>query len=200
MNTSAHFKGGLVAGLAAAGLAAASGAVPMGSLPIEGLPFGADALARLPGDIHVPGGLATLGAVALTAGLMALFPDLDVASRPQRWFYRGLLGALAALYLAGVAGELLAGLALVALLPLVHKHRGWTHWPLTPWLLALLAAVAHETLRARGAWIGGFAWANVAALLRSHWPFVAACVIGHHTHLLLDARFFRQPLRLARRR
>ena len=70
----------------------------------------------------------------------ALFPDLDVASVPQRWFYRAAAALLLVLISQGRAGDA-ALLGLLALLPLMHRHRGWTHrwWavPLVPLALFL---------------------------------------------------------------
>lgn len=143
------------------------------------------------------GGLGWLGPRAVVAAacfaialLMALFPDLDTASLPQRWVLRGMFLAMIGAFLAE-AWPLFAVLAFAALLPALHRHRGWTHWRITPWLVAGFLATAYEYHRASASWFGRFDWEGVAELLGRHWVFVAACVAGHYTHLLLDARSVR---------
>ena len=124
------------------------------------------------------------------AWLMALFPDLDTASLPQRWYLRGMFLALLISLLLGRM-DLFVSLALLALAPLLHKHRGWTHWKITPWLLAPLLGAAQEVQRASDSWFSRFAWGNVTVFLQDYWPFVLACVLGHYTHLILDSRRIR---------
>ena len=175
MNFRGHFAGGVAAGTVAGSLALISGPLGLG-----------DALPRdMPGD--VPAGLAHFSSVFATAGFMALFPDLDTASVPQRWFLRGAF-VLLALMLVWERMDLFVMLAFAALLPLIHRHRGWTHWKVTPWLVALFLAAVHEHLRAESSWFFGFSWHNVWAFLRLYWIYVFACVLGHYTHLLLDSR------------
>lgn len=177
MNFGGHVVGGVVAGVVAAGVAGAAagaGTPPAMFDELEGL----------------------LGSGALAAGcfgmafLMALFPDLDTASIPQRWYVRIMFVGLVTTLIAGWR-ELFAVLALLALLPLLHRHRGWTHWPITPWLVALLLAVAQEYADARASWFSRFSWQDVGSLLLEGWPFVLACVLGHYTHLVLDSRSVR---------
>ena len=107
---------------------------------------------------------------------------------------------------AALAGVLLLGrldlfvvLAFGALLPLIHRHRGWTHWKVTPWVVSLFLASAHEYLVTRDAWFRSFSPGGVWEAMERYWPFVFACVAGHYTHLLLDSRslkwlpFIRNP-------
>ena len=180
MNFRGHFKGGLAAGAVSAGVALAGGYVDVDSRDWSGLMT--DPLGR--------GDLQTLLGVALTGWLMALFPDLDTASIPQRWYLRLMLLAMVLVFLAG-RQELFALLAFMAILPLVHQHRGWTHWKITPWALFGFLSVVDEYFRARDAWWSGFSWENVADLMGERWPFLVACVLGHYTHLLLDSRSVR---------
>lgn len=187
MNFRGHFAGGIAAGTVAASLAAVSGALEIGGLDIP------------PGEAGaIPAGLAHVGGVFTTAWFMALFPDLDTASVPQRWFLRGMFALLVAV-LAWGRMDLFAVLAFATLLPLIHRHRGWTHWKAAPWAVALFLAAAYEYLRAEASWFSGFSWENVGDFLLAYWQYVAACVIGHYTHLLLDSRrvrwlpFIRNP-------
>ena len=173
MKYRAHLTGGAAAGTVALLLTAGSGAL---SAPPASLT-----------EFTAHPGVALGGGVFLTAWLMALFPDLDTRSIPQKWYLRcvalGTIGALLA-----DRGDWVAVIALAALLPLLHKHRGWTHWKLTPWVLALLAALLAEYSRTQSLWFSGFSWRGVSDLLAQHWMFVMATVLGHSTHLLLDSR------------
>ena len=171
--------GALAAGGGAVSLALATGGLIQGGAgQFEVLGDGAD-------------GLAQIGGVFATAWFMALFPDLDTASIPQRWFMRAMFALLVAA-LAWGRMDIFAVLAFATILPLLHRHRGWTHWKVTPWLVALFLATVYEFLRARESWVFEFSWENVWAFLREYWHYTAACVIGHYTHLLLDSR--RVPL------
>jgi len=177
MNFGAHAAGGVVAGVVAAGVA--------------GIASAGEQAPAMFGELE---GVLGTGAFAVgcfgAAFLMALFPDLDTASIPQRWYLRIMFAGLVASMLAGWM-ELFVVLALVALLPLLHRHRGWTHWRITPWGVAVLLAVAHEYAEARASWFSSFSWEAVGGLLLEAWPFVLACVLGHYTHLLLDSRSVR---------
>ena len=170
-----HFKEHLAGGGAAAliSTAAVSLAGP------EALPPGFEPMWIFPPQAAYP-------ALCLAAALgMALFPDLDTASIPQRWTLRGLLAGMAAALWMGEPW-LLAGLALAAVLPMAHRHRGWTHWPATPWLLAGLLATGWEYQRAQSAWFSQFDWEGVWGLLVDFRWLVFSMVAGHYTHLLLD--------------
>ena len=173
MNFGGHVVGGVVAGSIA------------GVVGVIGMPSSAPGLFEDVNEYLGQGGNAVVCFGA--ALLMSLFPDLDTASVPQRWYLRLMFAALVLTALAGWM-EVFVVLALVALLPMLHKHRGWTHWPITPWLVAGFLAVAHENVAARNSWLFGFSWENVWELLLDGWPFVFACVLGHYTHLLLDSR------------
>ncbi len=116
---------------------------------------------------------------------MSLFPDLDSASILQRWFYRVLFLVLVVLFLIGQMG-VFAAVSLIGLLPLLHKHRGWTHSKITPILLAVFFSAVIELHRSNQAWFGGFSLANVGNILKEYWIYAAACILGHYSHLLLD--------------
>ena len=188
MNFAGHAAGGLAAGVAALGLAAAG--------EMAGLTHALPTLAGGGATAWGPGAL--LGGCFAVAFAMALFPDLDTASIPQRWYLRGLVLAMV-LCLAEGARALFTVLAFAAPLPMLHKHRGWTHWPAAPWAIAVLLASAHEYVATEAAWFTRFSWGGVLDSLGAYWPFVLAAVLGHHTHLLLDGRLFR-GLGLFRRR
>ena len=127
-------------------------------------------------------------AVSGTALFFALFPDLDTSSVPQRWFFRIVFFAL--LYLGWTGRYELATLVGIAsLLPLLDHHRGWTHWKISPLVVSLLLGAVYEYWVMRHAFVGEFAWGNVRVLIEGHWVFLAACITGWYTHLLLDGQF-----------
>lgn len=161
------FKGHLIGGvLAGAGLTAV--AARLGYLP--------------PQDYH------TWGWAFGTTVAFSLFPDLDTSSVPQRWFFRLVFAAL--VYLGWTEDYQLATLVgLLAVLPLLDHHRGWTHWKISPLLVPLLLGAAFEYWRARQTWFSGFSWENVRELLAGHLIFLVACTVGWYTHLLLDGHF-----------
>ena len=129
---------------------------------------------------------AALG--GLCAGF-ALFPDLDTASRPQRWAARALLVAVGWLALAGRWREA-ALLGLAALLPLLTHHRGWTHrWWAVP-LVPLGALLLWQLLTgAPVTWAMASPAAAVRALGASaaaQGPAYLAMASGYALHLILD--------------
>ena len=110
-------------------------------------------------------------AVFVIAILFALFPDIDTNSKGQDVFY-GLAFAMDILLLWSGNIQAAAYLGLIAMLPIVGKHRGWTHSKLAMVLVPLPIAVLpylynHKIL--------------AASLL-----FYGAAVVGYFSHLLLD--------------
>ena len=134
------------------------------------------------------GDYATWGALFATTTFFSLFPDLDTASVPQRWFFRCVFALL--LYLGWNEEYDLATLvAILSLLPLLDHHRGWTHWEVSPLIVSVLLGAAYEYWRARHAFLGDFSWENVQGLIRGHVVYLLACIVGWYTHLVLDGRF-----------
>ena len=178
MNFRGHLTGGLIAGGIATGVSLGAGYVSLNTESIQQFvaqPF------------HWEGEIQTLIGIYVTTLFMALFPDLDIGSIPQRWFFRGIFLLLVILYFQRQM-ELFSFFAFVAILPVMHKHRGWTHWKITPWLISLFLAVIIEYFETKGDWAGNFSWENVLSFLQEFWGYVFACVLGHYTHLLLDSR------------
>ena len=122
-----------------------------------------------------------------TTLFFSLFPDLDTASIPQRWFYRIMLVILTLCYFFD-RQDIFSILAFLSIFPMLHKHRGWTHNKSTPWLIALFLAIVFEYFHTRQAWFSEFSLQNVIIFLNTYWIYVLACVTGHYTHLVLDAR------------
>jgi len=134
----------------------------------------------------------TFGEAAAVAALWSAFsqfPDLDTASHPQRWFYRGL-GALLVLWALGGHWQAAAIAGMLALLPLLQHHRGWTHRAWAALLVPLLALVVWRLFMDDGA---AWAWENPAEGARSladrlshDKTWYSAMAGGYVTHLVLD--------------
>ena len=162
-----HVAGGLVAGVATSSVAVRW-----------------DLLS--PGD--VTGWLSIFGVVLF----FALYPDLDTASVPQRWFYRAVFGTL--LFLSWREQYRTATLlAILSILPLLDHHRGWTHWRLSPFLVVLLPAYVFAYWRTVQAEAIGAALTTAhvvaATLMAEHGLALVAALVGWYTHLVLDGRF-----------
>jgi hypothetical protein len=123
------------------------------------------------------------------AYLMALFPDTDTVSRPRRYFDRLIFaGMLLCLWWRALGAAALLGMLAIA--PLLQPHRGWTHSWWTPWVFAVLLAIAWAGMEGIAAGSGGFGLPRVIELMRDRWILTAAIVCGHYTHLLLDLPLF----------
>ena len=129
---------------------------------------------------------AAVAGVAATALFFSLFPDLDTSSVPQRWFFRAVFVAL--VYLGWLDRyELATLLALVALLPVLDQHRGWTHGRWSPVVMPVILGAIYELWR----WPQRVAGDMVppGSLDSLHLAYLAAAVAGWYGHLLLDGKF-----------
>ena len=181
MNHTGHVVGGMIAGGAVCFLASTTGDVELGWGILN-------EMAESP--LSPNQNTMTLFGLFTTTLFLALFPDLDVQSVSQRWFFRIVFVLMAIMHFSG-RHDLFIIVAFCAILPVLHQHRGWTHWKITPWLIALFLAIVQEYFHAQQRSYGGFAWGNVLELLERYWIFVVACVAGHYMHLFLDARSMR---------
>ncbi|HEY5667743.1 MAG TPA: metal-dependent hydrolase [Candidatus Saccharimonadales bacterium] len=113
---------------------------------------------------------ALLGVMVLSV-LFALFPDIDTNSKGQNIFY-GIALAFDVLLIWNGNMQAAAYLGLIAMLPVVSKHRGWTHSKLAMLLVPLPIVVVpymydHKVL-------------GITTL------YYGAAVVGYFSHLLLD--------------
>ncbi|MEE3261503.1 MAG: hypothetical protein VX290_01565 [Candidatus Latescibacterota bacterium] len=164
MRARGHLLGGVVAGASVAGVG------------------------TLTGHLHGPAEF-NWWVVAGTGVFFSLFPDVDTDSLPRRWFYRAVVVALVGLVWMGES-RLGNWLAILAMLPLLDHHRGWTHGRWMPLLgaglLGLGAAFAFRTEPLSVTSFYGHG-GSVGVVY-----FVAA-VVGWYTHLLLDGLFHLFP-------
>lgn len=111
---------------------------------------------------------------------MSLFPDLDTASIPQRWFYRLMVPIIIYLYYYKYF-DLVFLSALFMAAPLLHRHRGWTHYKVTPFLMAFIFLWFYDSREQ-------FYEIDKQYLLTNYILFIISVVLGHYTHLVLDSK------------
>lgn len=110
--------------------------------------------------------------------LFGLWPDIDTNSKGQDIFFSGMF-ALSVYLIATESYKLAAFLGLLAMLPIVGKHRGWTHSRLAMILVPLPILLLPYLLEPTRPWLGA--------------PYYGAAVIGIMSHLLLDGLLFKRP-------
>lgn len=117
-----------------------------------------------------------MAAILVLSTLFALFPDVDTNSKGQNVFY-GLALAVDILLIYSGNIQAAAYLGVIAMLPIVGKHRGWTHsrWAmiLIPLPLLIIPYLYSQQLTA----IAGI--------------YYGAAVAGYFSHLLLDGLIFK---------
>jgi hypothetical protein len=131
-----------------------------------------------------------IGGCFIIAVLSGLWPDVDIKSKSQRICYRIFIGLNLVLIFRGYYAES-AVLGLFAMLPLIGKHRGWTHSRLTMLLLPgifLLLPIYFN--------LDAFNFRKPTApenlqLIKTGIPFYTASLIGYATHLQLDGILLR---------
>lgn len=108
------------------------------------------------------------GAIALMFGL---WPDVDIKSKGQKIFYS--IFFVTDLYLIiNQEFEIAAYFGLIIILPILARHRGWTH-TLTAMILIPLPILLYPMYDSGLATLAGL-------------PYYAAAVTGYFSHLLLD--------------
>jgi membrane-bound metal-dependent hydrolase YbcI (DUF457 family) len=111
------------------------------------------------------------------AVLFSLFPDIDIKSKGQLLYYR-LFFLLDLLLLVAGRFEEAALLGFLALLPIISRHRGWTH---TLWAMLLIPLPIL---------IGPMYISNSTAT--EGLPYYLGAVAGYLSHLLADGMVFRK--------
>ena len=117
----------------------------------------------------------SLAAVIVIGVLFGLFPDVDTNSKAQDLFF-WIAFPLNILLLATGNIQAAAYLGLIAMLPIVGHHRGWTHskWAMfiVPLPIFIVPYLYNQDLL-------------VVALV-----YYGAAVVGYFSHLLLDGEIF----------
>lgn len=173
-----HLIGGVVAGTAVVGIAVKSGIISIGAYSLS---------AFIQAGTIPQSDASTALTIFLLTLVMSLLPDLDTASIPQRWFLRLGFVLLFLLLLLKQMG-LFAIVTFILLLPLLHHHRGWTHSKLTPVVISILIILIMNYLQPPFVRVERFSLDYAVFLFQEYWIIILACVSGHYTHLLLDAR------------
>jgi membrane-bound metal-dependent hydrolase YbcI (DUF457 family) len=138
----------------------------------------------LPGNIlsHTGGLLSQwqfVSALFVLAILFGLWPDVDTNSKGQDIFF-GLAFSIDILLIWQGYLEAAAYLGLLAMTPIVGKHRGWTHSKIAMCIVPLPIVLVPYLYRGE--------ISSVSVML------YAAAVVGYFSHLLLDGKivgFFR---------
>ncbi|HEX8762557.1 MAG TPA: metal-dependent hydrolase [Candidatus Saccharimonadales bacterium] len=158
----ANWKGHVVGGVAlGAGYAAAMTVVPI------------ERFAEMAGLLH---DWQALAAVLVVSTLFALFPDVDTNSKGQNIFFGLALATDIALIWSGNI-QAAAYLGLIAMLPVVGKHRGWTHSKLAMLAVPLPILVVPYLYNDN--------------ILPISIVYYGAAVVGYFSHLLLDGLIFK---------
>jgi hypothetical protein len=134
------------------------------------------------------------------AVLFGLWPDVDIKSKSQKIFYTLLfvLNVMLIVFWRKYLESALLGL--FAMLPIMSKHRGWTHARVTMVLLPglfLLVPIyaAHPEWYSGGTFLDAFnallEWEELSVIILTGLPFYVASFIGYASHLYLDGILFR---------
>lgn len=116
-------------------------------------------------------------AIFVVAILFGLFPDVDINSKAQDMFY-GILLPIDILLIINGNIQAAAYLGLIAMLPVVSHHRGWTHrkWAILIVPLPILVVP----------------YLYNDAILPVATAFYGAAVTGYFSHLLLDGLIWKR--------
>lgn len=163
----AGYRGHLAGGLVAAVLCT----VAVSLLPYE----------RLAEYSSLLQGWQTLAGVFIVAMLFALFPDIDIKSKGQGLFY-WLIFILDVLLIWIGAIEVAAYLGLIAILPLLSKHRGWTHSIAAAFIVPAPIAIVP--------------YLHDGHMLATSVLFYSAAVVGYLSHIALDGELISRLRRL----
>lgn len=159
----ANYRGHIAGGVALSAIYA--GAISF--LPIE----------RFAEAAGVLGNWQALAAVFVIGILFGLFPDVDTNSKAQDMFF-GIVFPLNILLIWQGYIEAAAYLGLIAMLPIVGHHRGWTHkkWAMVviPLPILLIPYLYND------------------AILPASAVYYGAAVTGYFSHLLLDGLIWRK--------
>lgn len=137
----------------------------------------------------------------VVALLFGLWPDVDITSKSQKIFYSVLFVLNAVLIFIFKFYFAAALLGLFAMLPILSKHRGWTHSRITMILLPSLFLVIPIYVEYPSWGIGRvelpdlidslIKWERLPHVLQDGLVFYLAGLVGYASHLYLDGILFR---------
>lgn len=116
-------------------------------------------------------------AVFVIGMLFALFPDVDTNSKGQDIFY-WMIFPLDLLLIWAEQFQAAAYLGVIALLPILTHHRGWTHSKLAMLLIPLPIVL--------------IPWLVSDNVLPISLIYYGAAVVGYFSHLLLDGLIWKR--------
>ncbi len=146
--------------------------------------------------VHAPVEIIGCFAVAV---LFGLWPDVDIKSKSQKIFYRVLFAVNVVLIIFLQRYLESALLGLFAMLPIMSRHRGWTHAKLTMILLPSVFLfipiyAGYPEWQSGSDLVEQFNalqdWNHLPDAILSGLPFYVAGFIGYATHLHLDGILF----------
>lgn len=148
-----------------------AGAVAVTTVYVLGMSF-------LPGELlEKTGGILSdwqlVAGMYVVAMLMGLWPDIDTNSKGQDIFF-GTAFLFDILLISQGYLEAAAYLGLLAMTPIIGKHRGWTH---SRWAMVLVPLP-----------IVVVPYINDTSILATYLIFYGAAVAGYFSHLLLDGK------------
>lgn len=159
----ANYKGHIVGGIGA-GIVVA---LALSYVPVE-------QFAEAAGVLH---DWQAIAAIFVLAVLFGLFPDVDTNSKAQDIFL-GTAFFFDVLLIANGNIQAAAYLGLIAMLPIITHHRGWTHkkWAMfvVPLPILLIPYLYND------------------AILPASAVYYGAAVMGYFSHLLLDGLIWRR--------
>lgn len=151
-----------------------AGAVAVNTAYVLGLGIlPGEVLAKTGGILHDWQMVAGLYVVAM---LFGLWPDTDTNSKGQDIFF-GIAFIVDILLISQGYLEAAAYFGLLAMTPILGKHRGWTHSKLAMILVPLPIVVVP--------------YSNKSTILATYIIFYGAAVAGYFSHLLFDGRITR---------
>lgn len=152
-----------------------AGAVSANTIYVVGLSFLPGALLEKTGGILSSWQL--VAGMYVVAMLMGLWPDIDTNSKGQDIFF-GTAFLFDVLLISQGYIEAAAYFGLLAMTPIIGKHRGWTHNKLAMLLVPLPIVLVPYT--------------NKSSILATYLVFYGAAVAGYFSHLLLDGKIIKQ--------
>jgi hypothetical protein len=159
----ANYKGHIAGGLAASGIYAAA----LIYVPVEQFAEHAGLL----------GNWQAVFAIFILGILFGLFPDVDTNSKAQDIFF-GIVFPLNILLLWQGYIQASAYLGLIAMLPILGHHRGWTHKKLAALMIPLPILVIPYLYNDK--------------ILPISIVYYGAAVAGYFSHLLLDGLIWKR--------